>query len=81
LFQIDRRGYLREGYFADLVLVDPALSQTVTEESLLYKCAWSPFSGVTFKSSVVKTFVNGHMVYNEGVFDESKRGMRLLFNR
>ena len=81
LFQIDRRGYLREGYFADLVLVDPALSQTVTEESLLYKCAWSPFSGVTFKSSVVKTFVNGHMVYNEGVFDESKTGMRMLFNR
>jgi dihydroorotase len=81
LFQIDRRGYLREGYYADLVLINPARNYPVTEDSLLYKCAWSPFTGLTFRSSVEKTFVNGHMVYNEGVFDESKMGMRLLFNR
>jgi dihydroorotase len=81
LFQIDRRGYLREGYYADLVLVNPAHEETITEDSLLYKCGWSPFTGQKFRSSVEKTFVNGHLVYNEGIFDESKMGMRMLFNR
>ncbi len=81
LFQIDRRGYLREGYFADLVLVNPAHEENVTEDSLLYKCGWSPFTGQKFRSSVEKTFVNGHLVYNEGIFDESRMGMRMTFNR
>lgn len=81
LFQIDRRGYLREGYFADLVLVDPNKSWEVSKENILYKCGWSPFEGTTFKNKVVSTFVNGVHVYDNGVFDESHRGKRLLFNR
>lgn len=81
LFQVDRRGYIREGYYADLALINLNKPQTVTKSNLLYKCGWSPFEGHTFKSSVEKTFVNGHLVYDNGVFDESKIGHRLLFNR
>ncbi len=80
LFKIEKRGYIREGYFADLVLVDLNKSTKVTKESLLYKCGWSPFEGTTFSSSISKTFVNGHLVYNEGAFDESRVGERLAFN-
>lgn len=80
LFRIEKRGYIREGYYADLVLVNLNKPQTVTKENILYKCGWSPFEGHTFKSSIAKTFVNGHLVYNEGKFDESKYGQRLLFN-
>lgn len=79
LFRIEKRGYIREGYFADLVLVDLNKPNTVTKSNLLYKCGWSPFEGHTFKSSIVKTFVNGHLVYNEGKFDESKFGERMHF--
>lgn len=81
LFQVDRRGYIREGYYADLALINLNKPQTVSKSNLLYKCGWSPFEGHTFKSSVEKTFVNGHLVYNNGIFDESKIGHRLLFNR
>lgn len=81
LFQVDKRGYIREGYYADLALINLNKPQTVTKDNLLYKCGWSPFEGHTFKSSVEKTFVNGHLVYDNGVFDESKIGHRLLFNR
>lgn len=81
LFRIDNRGYIREGYFADLVLVDLKKPNTVNKSNLLYKCGWSPFEGHTFKSSVVKTFVNGHLVYDEGKFDESQLGKRLTFNK
>ncbi|MCG9879941.1 MAG: dihydroorotase [Bacteroidia bacterium] len=81
LFEIDRRGYIREGFYADLVLVDLNQSYTVNKENILYKCGWSPFEGQTFDSKILKTFVNGHLVYNEGQFDESKKGMRLKFNR
>jgi dihydroorotase len=81
LFSIDRRGYLREGYFADLVLVNPDDPQIVTEDSILSKCGWSPFMGTTFKAKVEKTFINGNLVYDNGIFDESSRGMRLMFNR
>ena len=81
LFQIEKRGYIKEGYYADLVLVDLNKPQTVTKENILSKCGWSPFEGHTFKSSVEKTFVNGHLVYDNGKFDESKFGHRLLFNR
>ncbi len=81
IFNIDKRGYIREGYFADLVLVNLNKPNTVTKESLLYKCGWSPFEGYTFASSIEKTFVSGHLVYDNGIFDESKKGERLSFNR
>lgn len=79
LFRIENRGYIREGYFADLVLVNLNKPTKVTKESLLYKCAWSPFEGHTFKSRIEKTFVNGHLVYNNGKIDESQFGKRLTF--
>lgn len=81
IFNIEKRGFIREGYFADLVLVDLNKPTEVTKQSLLYKCGWSPFEGVTFSSSISKTFVNGHLVYDNGTFDESRVGERLLFNR
>ncbi len=81
LFRIDKRGYIREGYHADLVLVDPNQSITVDKSNILYKCGWSPFEGVTFSHTVTHTWVNGHLVYCDGTFDESQRGMRLAFNR
>ena len=80
-FQINNRGYIREGYFADLVLLDRNTPEIITKENILYKCGWSPLEGFTQPATVSKTFVNGHMVYGNGVFDESKTGMRLQFNR
>jgi dihydroorotase len=80
-FQIRERGYIREGYYADLVLVDLNQSQTITKENILYKCGWSPLEGLTMPASIRYTFVNGHPVYGNGVFDESKYGMRLQFDR
>jgi dihydroorotase len=79
LFRIQNRGYLREGYFADLVLVNLNKETAVTKSNILYKCGWSPFEGHTFKSNIAKTFVNGHLVYDEGKFDESTKGSRLTF--
>lgn len=81
LFRVQNRGYLREGYFADLVLVDLNKETAVSKSNILYKCGWSPFEGHTFKSSIVKTFVNGHLVYDQGKFDESVKGSRLSFER
>ncbi len=81
LFNIKERGYIREGYFADLVLVNPNLPQTVSKTNLLYKCGWSPFEGYTFSNSINSTFVNGHLAYHQGQFDESQKGARLLFNK
>ena len=81
IFNIEKRGFIREGYFADLVLVDLNKPTEVTKQSLLYKCGWSPFEGVTFSSSISKTLVNGHLVYDNGTFDESRIGERLLFSR
>ena len=81
LFNIKERGYIREGYFADLVLVNPNLPQTVSKTNLLYKCGWSPFEGYTFSNSINSTFVNGHLAYHQGQFDESQKGSRLLFNK
>jgi dihydroorotase len=81
LFRINKRGYIREGYAADLVLVNLNSPVTVTKENILYKCKWSPFEGHTFKSSIVKTFINGHLVFDQGKFDESSFGQRLTFNR
>jgi dihydroorotase len=80
-YSIDRRGFLREEYYADLVLVNLSNSFTVSKNNLLYKCLWSPFEGTTFQSSITHTFVNGNPVYADGKFDESKNGMRLAFNR
>lgn len=81
LFEVKDRGYLREGYFADLVLVDFDNEWQVHKDNILYKCGWSPFEGTTFKSKVTTTFVNGNTVYENGVFDESSKGQRMLFNR
>jgi dihydroorotase len=81
LFNIRKRGFIREGYKADLCLIDPDSSWTVTKENILYKCGWSPFEGVTFGTQVVRTFVNGTMVYDMGVIKENYRGQRLLFDR
>jgi dihydroorotase len=81
LFQIDRRGYLREEFYADIVIVNPNRSETVSKQNLLYKCGWSPFEGVTFSHSVEKTFVNGKLVYDQGTVIESGTGKRLVFNR
>ena len=80
-FQIDNRGYIREGYFADLVVVDLSKPNTVNKENILYKCGWSPLENFTFSASIEKTFVNGTLVYDDGRWDESQKGQRLLFNR
>jgi dihydroorotase len=80
-FQIENRGYIREGYFADLVLVDMHQSQTVAQENIYYKCGWSPLEGTTLPATITHTWVNGHLVFNEGQFNESEKGRRLSFNR
>lgn len=81
LFRIEDRGYLREGYFADIVVVDPKQECTVSKENILYKCGWSPFEGVNFSNSVDMTFVNGNLVYRNGLVLDGSLGSRLLFNR
>ena len=81
LFDIEKRGYIKEGYYADLVMVDPKDPWTVTEDSLLYKCGWSPFTGHTFKSKITHTFINGKLVYNNGTVSDVKAGKRLTFDR
>ena len=81
LFRIENRGFIKEGYFADLVLVDTNKDQTVNKENILYKCGWSPFEGTQFHSTVLKTFINGNLIYDQGVFDDKIKGKRLIFNR
>ena len=80
-FEIDRRGYVREGYWADLVLVDLAQTTTVSRENVLYHCGWSPLEGTTFHSCITHSIVSGHLAYANGQFDESKKGQRLAFLR
>ncbi len=80
-FQIEKRGFIKEGYFADLVLVDLNNPWEVNKENILYKCGWSPFEGEVFNAKITHTIINGHIAYANGVFDESKKGMRLTFNR
>ena len=80
-FQIKERGYIREGYHADLVLVNMQQPNTVHKENILYKCGWSPLEGFRFPATITNCFVNGHLVYGNGVFNESKMGMRLQFDR
>ncbi|MEN9701438.1 MAG: hypothetical protein RIR55_758, partial [Bacteroidota bacterium] len=79
-FQIKDRGFIREGYFADLVLVKEA-PFTITKDNILYKCGWSPLENTNFPFQVTSTFVNGHLAYHSGQFNESKKGARLQFNR
>ncbi len=81
IYKINRRGFIKKDFFADLVLVDLKQSQTVTKENILYKCGWSPFEGTIFNSTVTHTFINGNLIYNQGVFDEKNKGERLIFNR
>ncbi len=81
LFKIEKRGYLREGFYADLVLVDLQKTTTVTKDNILYKCGWSPFEGHTFNSSVSHTFVNGYLAYDNGNINDAQKGMRLNFLR
>lgn len=81
LFEISRRGFIREGYYADLVLVDLNLPWKVDRENILSKCGWSPFQGRKFRSTVTHTFVSGHLAWSEGTFDESMKGQRLTFDR
>ena len=79
-FRIEDRGFIKAGQFADLVVVDLDNPWTVEKENLLYKCGWSPMEGQTFKSKVMQTFVNGHLVYNMGEIDEDYRGKRMTFD-
>ena len=81
IFQVEKRGYLKEGYFADIVLVDPRSEWTVSKNNLHYKCGWSPLEGTLFSSSVKKTFVNGKLVFDEGELLNPRAAMPLKFNR
>ena len=81
LFQIKKRGYIRKGYYADLVLIDMNKSWTVKKENILYKCNWSPFEGLQFDSQVTHTIVNGKLVYENGLFNSTLSGKKLTFNR
>jgi len=81
LFQIENRGFIREGYFADLVLADLKKPWTVSKENILAKCGWSPFEGQTFRSSIEKTWVSGRLAYDSGEILEGKSGQRLAFTR
>ncbi len=80
-FKIKNRGYLRSGYFADLVLINKQKNLLVNKENILYKCGWSPFEGFKFSSSVESTFINGNRVFHKGNFNEKQNGKRLTFNR
>ncbi|MBL4668708.1 MAG: dihydroorotase [Flavobacteriales bacterium] len=79
-FRIEKRGFIKEGFYADLVVVDLDNPWTVEKENLLYKCGWSPMEGQTFKSKIMQTFVNGHLVFNMGAIDEDYRGKRMTFD-
>jgi dihydroorotase len=81
LFQIEKRGFIKEGYFADIVLIDMNKPQTVSKDNILYKCGWSPFEGTTFSSTITHTFVNGNLIYNNGIFNDDIKGKRITFNR
>jgi dihydroorotase len=80
-FEIENRGYIREGYFADLVMVDINTPTTVTKDNIFYKCGWSPLENFTFPASVIKTMVSGNMVWEDGKFNEGVKGKRLMFDR
>lgn len=79
LFKVEKRGFIKEGFYADLVLVDTNENWTVTKDNILYKCGWSPFEGTEFSSKITHTFVNGNLIYNNGVFNDTIKGKRLSF--
>ena len=81
IFKIEKRGFIKEGYYADLVIVNPSLPWSVNQDNILYKCGWSPFDGTAFKSRITHTFVNGEMVYNNFKVKDIRAGKRLLFDR
>jgi len=81
LFQIEKRGFVKEGFYADLILVNPDKSYTVSKDNILYKCGWSPFEGTEFSSSISHTFVNGNLMFENGNFNEEIKGKRITFNR
>lgn len=81
LFEVDKRGFVKEGYKADLVLVDMDNPWTIEKDNILYKCGWSPLEGANLKSKITQTFVNGHLAYDNGIFSEEKHGERLEFDR
>ncbi len=81
IFKIEQRGFIKEGYYADLVIVNPSKPWSVNKDNVLYKCGWSPFEGTNFKSRISHTFVNGHLVYENAKVKEIKAGKRLLFDR
>jgi len=81
IFKIEKRGFIREGYYADLAIVNPGLPWNVKKENILYHCGWSPFEGVNFKSRITHTFVNGNLVYNNFKVKDIRCGERLLFDR
>jgi dihydroorotase len=81
LFEIERRGFIREGYFADLVMVNPNQPWQVGKNNILAKCGWSPFEGNTFHTTVLNTWVSGHLAYSQGKINEGKMGERLQFLR
>lgn len=81
IFKIEKRGFIKEGYYADLAIVNPGLPWNVKKENILYKCGWSPFEGVNFKSRITHTFVNGQLVYNNFKVKDLRCGERLLFDR
>ncbi|UPQ77664.1 dihydroorotase [Flavobacterium azooxidireducens] len=81
IFKIENRGFIKVGFYADLVLINPAMPWNVKKENILYKCGWSPLEGTNFKSRITHTFVNGELVYQNSKVNDTKAGMRLLFNR
>ncbi len=81
LFQVEKRGFIREGHFADLVAVDLNSPWEVTQENIAYKCSWSPFEGHTFRSKITHTFVNGHLAFENGIFSAERHAKRLTFDR
>jgi dihydroorotase len=81
MFSIEKRGYIKPGYYADLVLIDPEKPLTVSKDNLLYKCGWSPFEGTTFQCSIDKTFVNGFLAWDNGQIHDQQLGKRLTFDR
>ena len=81
LFDVQDRGFLREGFFADLAIVDTNDPWRVEKNNILYKCGWSPFEGTDFRSRITHTFINGHLAYEHGRLSEERHAMRLTFNR
>lgn len=81
IFKIENRGYIKEGFYADLAIVNPAMPWSVNKDNILYKCGWSPFEGTNFKSRITHTFVNGQLVYENSKVKEIRAGKRLLFDR